>query len=65
MVNSTLTVYQGLRASAKVFDLAGQQRFARQSSLDVAADGVAWHLLIPQQSATTFLQLELRDDGKD
>jgi exo-1,4-beta-D-glucosaminidase len=62
VVNSTLTGYQGLRASAKVLDLASKPRFAQESSLDVAADGVSVAFVVPPQGATTFLQLELRDD---
>ena len=61
VVNSRLTACQGLRATAKVVDLAGQPRFSRESELNVAADGVAGVFAIPEQSATTFLQLELRD----
>jgi exo-1,4-beta-D-glucosaminidase len=61
VVNSSLTGYQGLRATAKVLDLGSKPRFAQESSLDVAADGVAVAFAVPPQSATSFLQLELRD----
>jgi exo-1,4-beta-D-glucosaminidase len=62
VVNSTLTAYQGLRATAKVVDLGSKTQFAQESPLDVAADGVAVAFSVPSQSATSFLQLELRDD---
>jgi exo-1,4-beta-D-glucosaminidase len=41
--------------------LGSKPRFAQESSLDVAADGVAVAFAVPPQSATSFLQLELRD----
>src|ERR1700677_3375773 len=59
VVNSTLTAYQDLRATAKVVDLTGQPRFTREAALNVATDGVATAFVIPEQTATTFLQLEL------
>jgi exo-1,4-beta-D-glucosaminidase len=62
VVNSRLTAHQGLRATARVVDLAGQPRFTRESELNVAADGVAGAFAIPEQTTTTFLELELRDD---
>ena len=61
VVNSTLSAYQGLRASAKVFDLGSKPQFAQESSLDLTADGVAVAFAVPRQSATAFVQLELRD----
>jgi exo-1,4-beta-D-glucosaminidase len=61
VVNSTLRAYQGLHVHAKVLDLAGKERFAHESSLNVAADGVAMAFAIPAQGATSFLKLELRD----
>ena len=61
VVNSTLAAYQGLRVRAKVLDLAGKERFAQESSLNVAADGVAMAFAVPAQAATSFLKLELRD----
>ncbi len=61
VVNSTLAAYQGLRVHAKVLDLAGQERFAHESSLNVAGDGVAIAFAVPGQSSTSFLKLELRD----
>jgi exo-1,4-beta-D-glucosaminidase len=61
VVNSTLTAYQGLRATAKVVDLGSKTQFAQEFSLGVAADGVAIAFAVPSQSATSFLQLELRD----
>jgi len=61
VVNSTLTGYQGLRASAKLLDLGSKPQFTQESSLDVAADGVAVPFAVPQQGATTLLQLELHD----
>jgi len=63
VVNSALTAYQGLRATARVVDLEGKPRFAHQALLNVAADGVATGFAVPPQSTTTFLHLELRDAG--
>ncbi len=65
VVNSTLAAFAGLRASARVVDLAGKELFAQQSSLDVSSDGVAAGFVVPAQRATTFLALKLRDgEGK-
>jgi exo-1,4-beta-D-glucosaminidase len=61
VVNSTLTAYPGLRVRAKVVDLAGKERFAQESSLNVAADGVGVAFAVPAEGATSFLKLELRD----
>jgi exo-1,4-beta-D-glucosaminidase len=61
VVNSTLTAYPSLRVHAKVVDLAGKERFTQDSSLNVAADGVATAFAVPAQGATSFLKLELRD----
>jgi exo-1,4-beta-D-glucosaminidase len=61
VVNSTLTGYQGLRATAKVVDLESKPQFTQESSFDVAADGVAAAFAIPEQNATVFLQLALHD----
>jgi exo-1,4-beta-D-glucosaminidase len=61
VVNSTLAAYQGLRVRAKVLDLAGKELFAQESSLNVAADGVAMAFAVPAQGATSFLKLELHD----
>jgi exo-1,4-beta-D-glucosaminidase len=61
VVNSTLNAYQGLRASARLLDVAGKVRFVHEASLTVAADGVVTAFAIPAQSSTSFLRLELRD----
>jgi exo-1,4-beta-D-glucosaminidase len=62
VVNSMLMAHQGLRAIARAVDLSGQSQFSREASLNVTADGVAVAFGIPEQTATTFLQLELRDN---
>ena len=65
VVNSTLTAYQGLHASARVVDLMGNELLARETSLDVGGDGVAAGFVVPAQRATVFLKLALRDgEGK-
>ena len=61
VVNSTLTSYQGLHATARVIDLAGKEAFAQEGGVDVAADGVATAFVVPAQSGTSFLKLALRD----
>jgi exo-1,4-beta-D-glucosaminidase len=61
VVNSTLAGYSGLRASAKVVDLAGADRFHQEAGLAVGADRVAPVFAVPPQNGTTFLKLELRD----
>lgn len=61
VVNSSLRPQQGLKVSARVFDLQGQQQFAKEDTLDLAPDGVVRTMTIPEQSATTFLQLQLKE----
>jgi exo-1,4-beta-D-glucosaminidase len=61
VVNSTLTAYQGLRATARLLDLAGKARFVHESPVNVGADGAVTAFAVPAQIATTFLKLELRD----
>ena len=61
VVNSTLAGQQGLGATARVLDIGGKLRFTHQAALNVAADGVVTAFVVPPQTATTFLSLELRD----
>ena len=54
----------GLRVTATVLDLELKTRFTQQATVDVAADGVARALTIPELpglSTTYFVRLELHD----
>lgn len=63
VVNSTLHAGKLLTVSAQLFDLQGKQHFAKSATVDLPADGVVRSFLIPEQSATAFLKLELRDSA--
>jgi exo-1,4-beta-D-glucosaminidase len=62
VVNSTQTPQTGLKVVAKVYDLRGAEKFSRDATLDVAADGVAKSIAIPEPadiSKTYFVGLQL------
>lgn len=61
VVNSTLVPQTALKVSARLFDVTGRLLFTREDMLDLPSDGVVASVQIPQQNATTFLKLELRD----
>jgi exo-1,4-beta-D-glucosaminidase len=64
VVNDLPREFKGLRVSAEVLDLGLGQRFSREASVDVAADGIARALVIPtlpDLSRTYFLRLALTD----
>lgn len=61
VVSSTLQAQEGLKVSARLFDLNGQQQFAKEDTLNLPADAVVRTITVPEQSATTFLQLQLHD----
>jgi len=66
VVNGTQSALNGLKVVAKVYDLATKEKFAREASLDVAADGVARSFAIPEPadiSTTYFLNLQLYSAG--
>jgi exo-1,4-beta-D-glucosaminidase len=62
VVNGTQAAHNGLKVVAKVYDLTMAQKFSRDASLDVAADGVARLFAIPEPdgiSSTYLLSLQL------
>jgi len=62
VVNGTQAPHKGLKAIAKVYDLAMNEKFSRDATLDVGADGVARSFAIPEPdgiSSTYFLTLQL------
>jgi exo-1,4-beta-D-glucosaminidase len=62
VVNSTQAVHKGLKVVAKLFDFAMTEKFSRNATLDVDADGVARSFAIPEPegiSSTYFLTLQL------
>jgi exo-1,4-beta-D-glucosaminidase len=59
VVNSTLKSYQGLTVQARVLAVNGRELFSKRATLDIGPDGVVSTFALPQQTATSFLQLEL------
>jgi exo-1,4-beta-D-glucosaminidase len=62
VVNSTQKDQTALKVVAKIFDISGSEKFSREAQLDVAADGVAKTIAIPEPtdiSSTYFLSLQL------
>jgi exo-1,4-beta-D-glucosaminidase len=62
VVNSTQAPQNALKIVAKLYDITGAEKFSREASVDVAADGVAKSIAIPEPadiSTTYFLNLQL------
>ena len=62
VVNSTQAPQNGLKIVAKLYDITGAEKFSREANVDVAADGVAKSIAIPEPadiSTTYFLNLQL------
>src|SRR5262249_40121292 len=62
VVNSTRTDQPSLKVVAKIYDTSGIEEFSHEARVDVAADGVAKSMAIPEPnggSATYFLNLKL------
>ena len=62
VVNGTQNAQSGLRVVAKLYDSSGAEKFSRDAVFDVAADGVARSIAIPEPSdisSTYFLGLQL------
>ena len=62
VVNSTQKAQAGLKIVASVYDTSGAEKFSREANVDVAADGVARSIAIPEPSDIStayFLKLEL------
>jgi exo-1,4-beta-D-glucosaminidase len=65
VVNSTLQVHRGLKATARVLDLASKELFTRTAPVDVGPDGSVKVFPVPEPAGVTptyFLVLRL-DDG--
>ena len=68
VVNGTQQPQASLRVVAKLYDIAGTEKFSREAQLDVAADSVAKSLAIPEPSGispTYFLSLQLSSSSGD
>jgi len=66
VVNSTQKEQTGLKVLAKLYDTSGALKFSREAQLDVAADGVAKSIAIPEPNGATsayFLGLQLFSSG--
>ena len=62
VVNGTQKPQSGLKIVAKLYDSSGVERFSRDATIDVAADGVAKSIAIPEPallSPAYFLNLQL------
>lgn len=66
VVNGLYEPLNGMKVTAKLYNIDGKQAASREATVDVAADGVvkALDLANPAQLSTTyFLKLELRDSA--
>ncbi len=64
VVNSTLQEHRGLKATARVLDLASKERFAKTAPVDVGPDGSVKVFAVPEPEGLTptyFLALQLDD----
>jgi exo-1,4-beta-D-glucosaminidase len=64
VVNGTLEERRGLRATARVLDLASKERFARTEAVDVGPDGVVKAFRVPEPASLNpayFVFLALDD----
>ena len=62
VVNGTQKPQNGLKIVAKLYDISGVEKFSREATVDVAADGVAKSIAIPEPadiSTAYFLNLQL------
>jgi len=62
VVNGTQTPQNALKIAVKLYDITGAEKFSREANVDVAADGVAISVAIPEPadiSSTYFLNLQL------
>src|SRR5260370_34830626 len=48
VVNSTQAPQNALKIVAKLYDITGTEKFSRETNVDVAADGVAKSIPIPE-----------------
>jgi exo-1,4-beta-D-glucosaminidase len=66
VVNDTLQEMKGLKVTATVLDLNLAEKFKREATVDVAGDGVARAVTVPQISGLTttyFVRLLLQDSA--
>jgi exo-1,4-beta-D-glucosaminidase len=66
VVNGTQKDQSALKINARLYDSSGSMKFTRDVQLDVAADGVAKSMAIPEPnggSQTYFLSLQLRSSA--
>jgi len=66
VVNGTQKPQNGLRVVAKLYDFSGAEKSSREATVDVAADGVAKSVAIPEPagiSTAYFLNLQLFSAG--
>ena len=66
VVNSTQKEQAGLKVVAKLYDISGAEKFSRDAQVDVAADGVAKSIAVPEPNGATaayFLSLQLFSSG--
>ncbi len=64
VVNSLYEPFANLRATVRLIDVAGKERFRKEEVVDVASDGVKQVLTIPETAGydgTSFVKLELRN----
>jgi exo-1,4-beta-D-glucosaminidase len=62
VVNGTQAPQNALKIVAKLYDISGAEKYFREASVDVAADGVRKSIAIPEPadiSSAYFLQLQL------
>src|SRR6266853_1189670 len=62
VVNGTQIPQNALKIVAKLYDITGAEKFSREANVDVAADGVAKSIAIPEPadiSTAYFLNLQL------
>jgi exo-1,4-beta-D-glucosaminidase len=62
VVNGTQTPQNALKIVVKLYDISGAEKLSREANVDVAADGVAISVAIPEPadiSSTYFLNLQL------
>ncbi len=62
IVNSTQKPQNGLKIVAKLYDISGAEKFSREATVDIAADGVAKSIAVPEPadiSTAYFLNLQL------
>jgi exo-1,4-beta-D-glucosaminidase len=66
VINGYEREMKGMKVSAKMYDLKGQEKASKDTTLDLAADSSTKALELPQKDdagTTYFLRLELRDAG--